>query len=126
MFWANRLACALGVVCLALAGCRLGGVAWDGYVVAMTGEGKVVAASLETSATTVQATLNNLGLTANLSRDGEDVRIASQANGKKFTVVLHREKQPDGDRTRVRIEWEKGVDVEMRLRILADLNVKKK
>jgi hypothetical protein len=120
------MVCAVGIMCLSLTGCRSDGGTWQGFLGLATEDGQVLVASQDTVAASVQASLSGLGLMASVTRDGEDLRIASKTpTGKKFTVVLTRQKTPDGERTHVRVEWENGADAETHEKIMADLKVKK-
>lgn len=46
-----------------------------------------------------------------MTEDGEDVRIAGKTrNGAEFVFVLTRLPAPEGDHTRVHLEWGEGAD----------------
>ena len=87
----------------------------------------MVAGSAEDVAVNLQANLKRLGLSADITQQGEDIRVASKTrNGDKFALVLkHVTGQPDGStgQTRVRFEWENGPDEQTRTHVLASLNV---
>jgi hypothetical protein len=81
-------------------------------------------------ALTLNDNLRRIGLSADITQQGEDIRIASKTrNGDKFALVLKRVQAPTGEgsspetRTKVRFEWENGPDEPTRTHVLASLNV---
>lgn len=83
---------------------------------------RVIAASVDSVAQSLQATLGQRGMDVTVNKKGDNVYVSSQTkNGIKFAFVLAREKTKDGEQTRLHIEWENGKDEEMGLQILAQL-----
>jgi hypothetical protein len=76
----------------------------------------VMEGSLESVSAATQKALGDMRATTDVVREGDAVRIKSFTTGtesKRFTLVLTRVKGPNGDQTRIRIEWgEDGVDSE--------------
>jgi hypothetical protein len=88
------------------------------------GGDRVLVGSLETVSDSTQKTLSRLGMAANVSRQGEEVHIASATpSGAKFKFVLKREKGKDGEQTRVRIEWEGKSDEQTAFQVLSQLDL---
>jgi hypothetical protein len=104
----------VGVVCaaallLAAAGCSLGS-----FLVSATGsDGKqqVVAGSVDEVSARLQAALGHVGVAVMANRQGEDARLTGVTrSGKKFTLVLKRQKTEGVERTAIAVEWEKEAD----------------
>jgi hypothetical protein len=104
----------VGVVCaaallLAAAGCSLGS-----FLVSATGsDGKqqVVAGSVDEVSARLQAALGHVGVSVTANRQGEDVRlVGATSTGKKFALVLRRQKTEAVERTAIAVEWEKEAD----------------
>jgi hypothetical protein len=67
--------------------------------------------SLEHVAQRLQNELGRLGLQATVSNEGDVVRLTSTTkSGQKFNVLLNRIWGPQGEKTVVHIDWEKGSD----------------
>ena len=119
MPWAS---CVGSVVLLSLMGCagqqfagifQAAGSGCSDYVVA--GSANSVAASLE-------ASLKHVGLSAVITEQGEDIRVASKTlKGDKFALVLTKVKNQQGESTRVRFEWENGPDEQIRTHVVTSL-----
>jgi hypothetical protein len=112
----------LGVVCaaallLAAAGCSLGS-----FLVSMTGpDGKqqVVAGSVDEVSARLQAALGHVGVTVMENRQGQDVRLTGVTrSGKKFALVLKRQKTENVERTAIAVEWEKEADEQFWLAVV--------
>jgi len=89
------------------------------------GGDRVIAGSLETVSESTKNRLSDLGMAATMTRQGEEVYIASATpSGAKFKFVLKREKGKDGEQTRVRIEWEGKSDEQAAFQLLSQLDVK--
>ena len=104
----------MGVVCaaallLAATGCSLGS-----FLVSATGsDGKpqVVAGSVDEVSARLQAALGHVGVAVAADRQGEDVRLAGvTSTGKKFALLLKRQKTENVERTAIVIQWEKEAD----------------
>lgn len=109
----------LTVVCLTLSGCTLLQT-WDSLWVSTPKGDLILSGSPRDVALMMQSRLNQLGLMVTQNGDGDTVRISSSSpSGKKFTMVLERDKEGPGTRTRVRIDWENGKDEEMHAKLLA-------
>jgi hypothetical protein len=118
--------CAGGIILLLLTGCAGQQIAGFGLFQGGNGSEYMVSGSTQEVALTLQASLRRLGLSAEMTQQGEDIRIASKTrNGDKFALVLKRVTGQPGEtsRTRVRIEWESGPDEQTRTHVLASLNV---
>ena len=94
---------------LAAAGCSLGS-----FLVSATGsDGKqqVVAGSVDEVSARLQAALGHVGVAVTATRQGEDMRLAGVTrSGKKFALVLKRQKTDNAERTAIAVEWEKESD----------------
>ncbi len=124
MTGARWRSCVGGVVLLSLMGCagqqfaalglfQSSGPGGGDYVVAGTADN--VAASL-------QASLKRVGLSAVVTEQGQDLRVASNTlKGDKFALVLTRVKNPQGESTRVRFEWENAPDEQLRTHVMTSL-----
>jgi hypothetical protein len=104
----------VGVVCaaallLAAAGCSL-----NSFLVSATGrDGKqqVVAGSVDEVSARLQAALGHVGVAVTATPQGEDMRLAGVTrSGKKFALVLKRQKTDNVERTAIAVEWEKEAD----------------
>jgi hypothetical protein len=86
------------------------------------GSDYVVAGTADTVAASLQASLKRVGLSAVITEQGEDIRVASKTlKGDKFAMVLTRVKNPQGESTRVRFEWESGPDEQIRTHVVTSL-----
>jgi hypothetical protein len=112
----------VGVVCaaallLAAAGCSLGS-----FLVSATGsDGKrqVVAGSVDEVSARLQAALGHVGVAVTANRQGEQVRLAGVTRaGKKFALVLERQKTEAVERTAIAVEWEKEADEQFWLAVV--------
>ena len=104
----------IGVVCaaallLAATGCSLGS-----FLVSATGpDGKpqVVAGSVDEVSARLQAALGHVGVVVTADRQGEDMRLAGVTRtGKKFVLLLKRQKAGNVERTAIAVQWEKEAD----------------
>jgi hypothetical protein len=91
-------------------------------LIGLTGPGgkqQVVAGSVDQVSANLQAALGRIGVAATSTRDGQDVRIAgSTRSGRKFALLLRRQKTDAGERTAVAIEWEKDADEQFWLTVV--------
>jgi hypothetical protein len=86
------------------------------------GSDYVVAGTADNVAASLQASLKRVGLSAVITEQGEDIRVASKTlKGDKFAMVLTRVKNPQGESTRVRFEWENGPDEQIRTHVVTSL-----
>ncbi len=127
MLWARWRGCVGGVVLLFLMGCAGQQIAGFGLFQSANGGAYTVPGSAESVALTLQANLRQLGLSADVTQQGEDIRVASKTrNGDKFALVLKHLKSPNGEdpsSTLVRFEWANGPDEQTETHVLASLNV---
>jgi hypothetical protein len=122
MPWARWRSCIGGVVLLSLMGCA--GQQFAGFFQAAGSGGSdyVVAGTADNVAASLQASLKRVGLSAVITEQGEDIRVASKTlKGDKFAMVLTRVKNPQGESTRVRFEWENGPDEQIRTHVVTSL-----
>jgi hypothetical protein len=113
-----------GVALMFLMGCAGQQFAGLGMFQGPGGEGGayVVAGSPESTALALQASLKRLGVSAVVTPQGQDIRIASNTpKGDKFALVLTRVQGQQGDSTRVNFEWENGPDDQTRTHVEASL-----
>ena len=112
MFGANRGKCALGLVWLVLMGC-VGTDQFNLQYMQSTfwGGDRVVAASVESVSESTQAGLTRLGMKVVSIPQGQDVRLTGVTRGgKRFALVLKRQKADSVERTAIAVEWEKEAD----------------
>ena len=87
------------------------------------GKDRVIAGSVESAAQTTRASLQLLGLNADIQRDGDNLRVLSQtASGKRFALILTHESGAGGEQTRVQLEWLEGKDDPAGVQILAGID----
>ena len=86
------------------------------------GQGQYVAGSVQVVSRRAQNLLQSFGLTVAATPEGEGMRLrcVTKANG-HFTLVMNQANTADGERTRVRLDWQDGVDDSLGIRILAGL-----
>ncbi len=66
---------------------------------------------METVSQSTQDSLRRLKLAPVVTEDGEDVRIAGKTrSGAEFVFVLTRVPSPEGENTRVHLDWGEGAD----------------
>jgi hypothetical protein len=111
------------MVCVAmllggLSGCTLNATNLNLFA-ASTDSEQIVAGSLESVSTSAEDSLRQMGVFVNKSRDGESVRLRSSTkDGKQFNLVFTNVKRPNGDRTRIRIEWDSQADTNFWLQLV--------
>jgi hypothetical protein len=106
---------------LLLAGCSMNDLV-SGLVGVQAGPGgdRVVYASLETVSRNTEGSLRELGLVVRRTDDAGVVRFAcTNRAGGHFTVVLTKEQNYQGERVRVRLDWQDGRDEQAGLQVLA-------
>jgi hypothetical protein len=105
----------LGIVCaaallFAAAGCSASSLflSWVGS----GGKQQVIAASLDDVSAHLQASLNKIHILVAVNPMDEDtVKLNGQTkSGKRFALVLKRQKTVNGERTAISIEWEQEAD----------------
>jgi len=122
MPWARWRSCVGSVVLLSLMGCA--GQQFAGIFQATSSGGSdyVVAGSANSVAASLEASLKHVGLSAVITEQGEDIRVASKTlKGDKFALVLTKVKNQQGESTRVRFEWENGPDEQIRTHVVTSL-----
>lgn len=105
---ANVAVCAIGGLLLVVAGCANNEVAGLFLLQNAGPKGdRLVTGSLETVAQSTQSSLRQLGLAAELTRDGEQFYVHSATrDGISFALVLTRQRSAQGtEQTRIRLEW---------------------
>jgi hypothetical protein len=121
--------CAVGGLLVVLAGCANNDFAGL-FLLKSQGPGgdRVVAGSLETVAHSTQTSLRQLGLAAELSRQGEAFHVSSvTSGGARFALVLTRERSAQGtEQTRIRLEWLDNRDERGGAQILARIDAETK
>ena len=125
MPWANWRSCVGSVVLLCLMGCA--GQQFAGFGMFQSsgpgGSDYVVAGSADSVAASLEASLKHVGLSAVITEQGEDIRVASKTlKGDKFALVLTKVKNQQGESTRVRFEWENAPDEQIRTHVVTSLN----
>ncbi len=114
----------MGIVCagallLAATGCaalRLGNTTVE---VGVKVNEQVVNDKLENVAMRIEKEMRRLGLEVALSAEGETVRLTSTTkSGQKFVVLVSRAKGPQGDQTRVHVDWDQAPDKDLWLQLL--------
>jgi hypothetical protein len=106
---------------IALAGCALQFGNTAVHVGVKVNE-QVVNEALDSAAQKIQNQMSRLGLTVAVSRDGETARLTSTTRaGQKFTVLLNRVNGPQGEQTRVHVEWDTAPDEALWLQLIGVL-----
>ncbi len=110
MRWGKRGWCAVAL--LLMAGCALG----DSFGLSVRQNGKnaypsQINASVDSVSASVQASLRQMGLSAEVRPEGESIRIVSKLpSGGAFSFVLTKTRTSTGEQTLARVEWEKEKD----------------
>ena len=114
--------CVGSVVLLSLIGCAGQQFAGIFQAAGSGGSDYVVAGSANSVAASLEASLKHVGLSAVITEQGEDIRVASKTlKGDKFALVLTKVKNQQGESTRVRFEWENGPDEQIRTHVVTSL-----
>ena len=122
MSWARWRSCVGSVVLLSLMGCAGQQFAGIFQTAGSGGSDYVVAGSANSVAASLEASLKHVGLSAVITEQGEDIRVASKTlKGDKFALVLTKVKNQQGESTRVRFEWENGPDEQIRTHVVTSL-----
>ena len=122
MPWARWRSCVGSVVLLSLMGCAGQQFAGIFQAAGSGGSDYVVAGSANSVAASLEASLKHVGLSAVITEQGEDIRVASKTfKGDKFALVLTKVKNQQGESTRVRFEWENGPDEQIRNHVVTSL-----
>lgn len=125
----RRWACAavVGVALTVTVGCKATDFSLLAVIQGPAGKDCVVAGSLETVATSLQAKLSGLGLVAVITPEGEAVRIRSTSRtGQRFSLLLSSVTTSAGVvQTNVRVVWEGKPDEQTETQLLANVEVKK-
>ena len=122
MPWARWRSCVGSVVLLSLMGCVGQQFAGIFQATGSGGSDYVVAGSANSVAASLEASLKHVGLSAVITEQGEDIRVASKTlKGDKFALVLTKVKNQQGESTRVRFEWENGPDEQIRTHVVTSL-----
>ncbi len=122
MSWARWRSCVGGVVLLSLMGCAGQQFAGIFQAAGSSGSDYVVAGSANSVAASLEASLKHVGLSAVITEQGEDIRVASKTlKGDKFALVLTKVKNQQAESTRVRFEWENGPDEQIRTHVVTSL-----
>ena len=122
MPWARWRSCVGSVVLLSLMGCAGQQFAGIFQATGSGGSDYVVAGSANSVAASLEASLKHVGLSAVITEQGEDIRVASKTlKGDKFALVLTKVKNQQGESTRVRFEWENGPDEQIRTHVVTSL-----
>jgi hypothetical protein len=122
MPWARWRSCVGSVVLLSLTGCAGQQFAGIFQAAGSGGSDYMVAGSANSVAASLEASLKHVGLSAVITEQGEDIRVASKTlKGDKFALVLTKVKNQQGESTRVRFEWENGPDEQIRTHVVTSL-----
>jgi hypothetical protein len=85
---------------------------------------QVVNDSLDRVAQKLEREMRRLGLEVVVSQDASIMRLTSTSKaGQKFDVLLSKAEGPQGERTQVRVEWEKAPDAALWAQLAAVLVV---
>ncbi len=122
MPWARWRSCVGSVVLLSLMGCAGQQFAGIFQATGSGGSDYMVAGSANSVAASLEASLKHVGLSAVITEQGEDIRVASKTlKGDKFALVLTKVNNQQGESTRVRFEWENGPDEQIRTHVVTSL-----
>ena len=83
------------------------------------GKQQVVSGSVDDVSAHLQAALSNVGIIAAATPDGDDLRLAGVTKGgKRFVLLLKRQKTSRGESTVISIDWEKDADEQFWLSVV--------
>ncbi len=112
----------VGVLCAAALLLAAGGCSLNSFLVSVTGsDGKqqVVAGSVDQVSARLQAALGRVGVAVQATPAGEDVRLAGVTrSGKKFALLLKRQKSDRGEFTAVAVQWDADADEQFWLSVI--------
>jgi hypothetical protein len=106
-----------------LAGCNSLNVI-DGFALKTTAKGSdlLVVGSPSTVSLQAQSTLNQMGLSGVVSKDGEAIRVTTKTKtGQEVTLKFSSEKTASGEQTRVHVEGHNGPDDPVYIQLSAQL-----
>ena len=113
MIRASGTLCAGGLLLLVLAGCATDSFSFF-FGGTTTGHEQVISGSVDNVSASVQGMLTQNRIAVASQREGEDVRLNCTApDGQHFFLVFSREKAATGERTHVRLGWEKQADEQL-------------
>jgi hypothetical protein len=99
----------MGTVCAGVLLCAIVGCSLDSFLVSVTGrDGRehVVVGSVDDVSAHLQAALGKVGIMANLTRQGQDVRLVGRTRaGNQFVLVFKEQNAGGGRQTAVSLEW---------------------
>jgi hypothetical protein len=111
--------CAVTGLALAFTGCSNLNFFAQGELA--NGDGLVVG-KVQDVAVSVQARLTRLGFNVVLTQQGEAIHLTSTTKtGARFTLVLTREMTPQGEQTRIKLQWGSGYDRDAAVLILGEI-----
>lgn len=83
------------------------------------GKQQVVSGSVDDVSAHLQAALGNVGIIVAATPDGDDLRLAGVTKGgKRFVLLLKREKTSSGESTAISVDWEKDADEQFWLSVV--------
>jgi hypothetical protein len=102
---------AASALVLAAGGCTLDDFRVNVLGLSADGNGHVINGSLDAVAASTTGSLQKMGLIVTSNRNADTIRLSSSSRtGRGFTLVLRRQKNEQGEQTRVNIEWHKDRD----------------
>jgi hypothetical protein len=104
----------VGALCAAALLLAAGGCSLQSFLVSLNGAGgrqQVVAGSVDQVSADLQAALGRIGVAVTATPEGQDVRLAGTTRGgKKFALLLKRQKEGGLESTAVSVVWEGEAD----------------
>ena len=83
------------------------------------GKQQVVSGSVDDVSSHLQAALGNIGIIVAATPDGDDLRLAGVTKGgKRFALLLKRQKTSRGESTAISADWEKDADEQFWLSVV--------
>jgi hypothetical protein len=123
----NGVICASGLIMLLFVGCASDDVrALLALQSDTSGRERVVSGSVDAVAQSAKDSLTQLGLHAEITKQGEVVKVISRSsNGTGFALVLTRQASDKGEQTRVRMEWDGPKEEQLGFQLLGRLETSK-
>jgi hypothetical protein len=105
----------------AVSGCTLDSTSLNVFAATSEHE-QVISGSLESVSSSAETKLLKTGVFVEKTKVGESIRLRSCTKaGSTFALVFNRVKKPNGEQTRINIEWEDKADLDFWLQFVEDV-----